>query len=346
MLKYIARRLFQAVPTVIGITILTFIIITAAPGGPTAALSLNPRAKQEDRDRAAAMLGVNDPWPVQYIRWVIGDDWELRDRNLDGEPEYGTRQGILRGDFGYSYVQSRPVLQLFAERLGATLELGFAALLFGLSLGVPIGIMSAVLRGTLFDNVMRVLAVVVNAVPVFWLGLMLILLFGVQIKGPDGKGVLPMGSRCPTSLGGCPDLPQRLNHLVLPMIVLGAGGMAGYSRYLRASMLDVIGQDYMRTARAKGLKDRVVWFAHGARNALIPLATFLGPAIAGVWGGAFITETIFSWPGIGRLTLQSLSSLDYPMIMAVTIFSALATILGFIISDILYALIDPRIRFN
>jgi peptide/nickel transport system permease protein len=130
------------------------------------------------------------------------------------------------------------------------------------------------------------------------------------------------------------------------MIVLGAGGVAGYSRYLRASMLDVLGQDYMRTARSKGLAERVVWFAHGARNALIPLATFLGPAIAFVWGGAFVTETIFSWPGIGRLTLQSIVAQDYAMIMAVTVFSALATVIGYIISDVLYALIDPRIRFG
>ncbi|MCE7947742.1 MAG: ABC transporter permease [Chloroflexi bacterium CFX4] len=346
MVKYIARRLVQAIPTLLGITILTFIIMTAAPGGPTAALLLDQNLTPQDRERIADQLGVNDPMPIQYLRWLIGDDWELRVRDNSGEPKYGTRLGILRLDFGHSFVANRRVLDLFVERLGATLELGIAALLFGVLLGVPIGIISAVLRGSLFDNSMRVLAVIINAVPNFWLGLMLILLFGVIIKGPDNRGVLPMGSRCPTTLESCPPLTERLNHLLLPMIVLGGGGLAAYSRYLRASMLDVIGQDYIRTARAKGLKGRTVWFAHGARNALIPLATFLGPAIAGVWGGAFITEQIFSWPGIGRLTLQSINALDYPMVMAVTVFSAVATILGFILSDILYALIDPRIRFN
>jgi peptide/nickel transport system permease protein len=346
MAKYIARRFVQAIPTLFLITVLSFMIVSLAPGGPTASLLLDPNLTPQDRVRIAEQLGVNDPWPIQYLRWLIGDDWEWRIRDNSGELKPGTRLGILRLDFGHSFVANRRVLDLFAERLGATLELGISALLFALFLGVPIGILSAVVRGSLFDNSMRVLAVIINAVPNFWLGLMLILLFGVIIKGPDGRGLLPMGSRCPTTLETCPPLHERLNHLILPMVVLGGGGLAGYSRYLRASMLDVIGQDYIRTARAKGLKDRTVWFAHGARNALIPLATFLGPAIAGVWGGAFITEQIFSWPGIGRLTLQSLTALDYPMIMAVTVFSAVATILGFIISDILYALIDPRIRFN
>lgn len=341
MIKYIARRILQAIPTLFGITILTFMIITATPGGPTGALILDPRMRPEEARRISEQLGVNDPWPVQYIRWLIGDDWELRDRNVDGTAEYGNRKGILRLDFGYSFVQRRAVLPLFAERLGATLELGISALLFGLLLGVPVGILAAVTRGSWFDNVTRVLAVIVTSVPIFWLGLILILIFGSRL------GVLPMGGRCPTVLtGGCPPIYERLEFLLLPTIVLGAGGLAGYSRYLRASMLDVIGQDYMRTARAKGLRYRAVWFLHGARNAMIPLATFLGPAIAFVWAGAFVTETIFSWPGVGRLTLQSLTALDYPMIMAVTIFSSLATVFGFILSDILYALIDPRIRFS
>jgi peptide/nickel transport system permease protein len=351
MVKYIARRIIQSIPTLFGITILTWIIMLAAPGGPTGALVLDPNLTPQQRERAAEVLGVNDPMPVQYIRWLIGNDWHwflgpidynFRDRNNDGVPELGTDRGILRGDFGISFANNnRPVLPLFAERLGATLELGFSALLFGLILGVPIGITAAVLRGSPFDNATRVFAVVVNAVPIFWLGLILILIFGANLK------ILPMGGRCPVVLtGGCPPLYERLNYLLLPMIVLGAGGVAGYSRYLRASMLDVLGQDYMRTARSKGLAERVVWFAHGARNALIPLATFLGPAIAFVWGGAFVTETIFSWPGIGRLTLQSIVAQDYAMIMAVTVFSALATVIGYIISDVLYALIDPRIRFG
>jgi peptide/nickel transport system permease protein len=335
------RRLIQAIPTLFGITVLTFLIISASPGGPVAALTLDPKLSPQARQKAAERLGLNDPLPLQYLRWLIGDDWRMFDSDGDGVLDRpGQNRGILRGDFGHSFIQNRPVLELFGERIGATLELGLFALLFGLLLGVPIGIWAAVNRGSLFDNVTRVMAVIVNSVPVFWLGLMLILVFGSLLHW------LPMGSRCPTTLNACPPLTGRLNFLLLPTIVLGSFGLAGYSRYLRASMLDVIGQDYMRTARAKGLKARAVWFGHGARNALIPLATFLGPAITGIWGGAFITETIFSWPGIGLLTIQSLNSKDFPMLMAVTVFSAVTTVLGYILSDVLYALIDPRIRFS
>lgn len=341
MIKYIARRLVQAIPTVFGVTIFTFLIISLAPGGPTAALLLDPNLSSRDRENARRALGLDDPLPVQYLRWLIGDFWWQYDTDGDGAGDkWGERKGVLLGEFGYSIPNRRPVLQLFGERLGATLELGVASLLFGLLLGVPIGIIAATARGSLFDNITRVLAVVVNSVPIFWLGLILILIFGSRL------GVLPMGSRCPTALQGCPPLFQRLNYILLPMIVLGAGGVAGYSRYLRASMLDVIGQDYIRTAKSKGLRQRRVWFTHGARNALIPLATFLGPAITNIWAGAFITEQIFSWPGIGFLTFQSINAQDFAMLMAVSVFSAVATIFGFLLSDILYALIDPRIRFS
>lgn len=342
MIKYIARRLIQAIPTVFGVTIFTFLILALSPGGPTGALLLDPSLTPQQRQEAKKRLGLDDPLPVQYLRWLIGDDWHYYDTNDDGVGDrQGARLGVLRGDWGYSFTARRSVLPLFGERLGATLELGISSLLFGLLLGVPIGILAAVARGSLFDNATRVLSVIVNAVPVFWLGLILLLIFGASLK------VLPMGGRCPsTQLIGCPDLPNRLQFLILPTIVLGAGGVAGYSRYLRASMLDVIGQDYIRTAKSKGLKQRAVWFAHGARNALIPLATFLGPAITGIWGGAFITEQIFSWPGIGFLTFQSITTQDFSMLMAVAVFSAITTILGFILSDILYAMIDPRIRFS
>ena len=339
MIKYILRRLIQAIPIVFGVSILSFLLVTLAPGGPTAALALDPRLSPAMREAEARRLGVNDPFHIQYVRWLIGDDWMYYDRDGDGVPERGTQRGFLRGDFGYSYVNSRPVIDLFLERLGATLELGIFALLFGLMLGVPIGIIAAVNRGGIFDSVTRVLAVIINSVPIFWMGLMLILIFGAYLN------ILPMGSRGPTELGGLPPLHERLNHLILPVIVLGAGGLAGYSRYMRASMLDVINQDYMRTAKAKGLRPRAMWFRHGARNALIPLATFLGPAITGLWGGAPITETIFSWPGVGRLYIQAINQQDFPLIMLVVIFSAIATIVGFILSDVLYALIDPRIRF-
>ncbi|MCA0452980.1 MAG: ABC transporter permease [Chloroflexi bacterium] len=358
MIKYTLRRLIQAIPTLFGITILVFMLMTLVPGGPTAALSGDPKMTPQQKARIARQLGVNDPWPIQYVRWLIGDQWRQIDTDDDGVPDtQGTRLGILRGDFGNSFAQRRPVLDIIGERIPATLELGLASLFFGVVIGVPIGIIAAVKHGGWFDSTTRVVAVIFNAIPVFWLGLILILLFGALLPQwlhnanptlfPTVSPILPMGGRGPSVLtGGIPPIYQRLQYLILPTFVLATGGIAGYSRYMRASMLDVIGQDYIRTAKAKGLSMRQVWFKHGARNALMPLATFLGPAITGLLAGAAITERIFSWPGLGRLALDAVTALDYPVVMAVVILSAVATILGFVLSDILYALIDPRIRFS
>ncbi len=358
MIKYTLRRLIQAIPTFFGITIFSYLLMAAAPGGPVAALTFDPKITPQQRERVAARLGVNDPLPLQYVRWLLGDDWMrwdsdgdgVADRAFlipldadgDGEPEPpGQNRGVLRGDFGRSFFYRRPVIDLLGERVAATLELGAAALMFGLVLGVPIGILAAVRKGRWFDNLTRVLAVVFNAVPIFWLGLILILIFGSTL------GVLPMGGRCPPALsGGCPPIYGRIEYLILPTFVLATGTIAIYSRYMRASMLDVMSQDYMRTALSKGLTGRAVWFKHGARNALIPLATFLGPQVTGLLSGAAITETIFSWPGLGRFAVQAVTSQDYPIVMTVVIVSAVATMFGYILSDILYAVIDPRIRFD
>ncbi len=358
MVKYTLRRLIQSIPIFFGITLLSYLLMTAAPGGPTSALSVDPKITVREREALAARLGVSDPWIVQYIRWLTGDDWMRIDNDGDGladvayiipldadgdgraEPA-GSNRGILRGDFGRSLFQRRPVLQIIMEKVPATFELGMAALVVSLVVGVPVGIMAAVRRGGWFDNFTRVIAVMFSAVPIFWLGLILLLIFSFKLE------LLPSGQQCGVVMTGqCPPIYQRLEYLFLPTLVLSTGGIAVYSRYIRASMLDVIGQDYVRTAQAKGLPGKTVWFKHAARNALIPLATFLGPAVTGLLSGAVITETIFSWPGMGRLGVSSVVQQDYPMVMAVVILSAITTIIGFLISDILYALIDPRIRFT
>ncbi len=359
MVKYTLRRLIQAVPTLLGITILSFMLMIAAPGGPETILIGNPRLTAQQREAMAQRMGVNDPWYVQYLRWLVGNDWQMFDLNGDGiAEEPGQRKGILRGDFGFSLTSARrPVTQIIGERIMPTLELGITSLFFSVIIGVPIGVLAAVRRGGPFDNASRVMAVIFNAVPIFWLGLILILLFGVLLPNwlhtanptafPDNDPILPMGGRCPTSLtGGCVPIYERLEFMLLPTFVLATGGVAVFSRFMRASMLDVIGQDYIRTAKAKGLSARTVWFGHAARNALIPIATFLGPAIFGVLSGAAITERIFSWPGLGQLAVSSVFQQDYPVVMAVVIIGAIATILGYVLSDILYALIDPRIRFS
>jgi peptide/nickel transport system permease protein len=358
MVQYVTRRLAHAVPIFFGITILSYLLMLAAPGGPVGALTFDPRMTPRERQSIAARLGVNDPWIIQYLRWLTGDDWMRYDADGDGlsdhafllpldadgdgEPEPpGEKRGILRGDFGRSFFQRRPVLDVIVERVPATLELGFASLLVSLVIGLPIGILAAVRRGGWFDSTTRVMAVIFNAVPSFWLGLILILIFGSRL------GLLPMGGRCETTLtGGCPMVYERFNYLLLPMVVLATSGVAGFSRLMRASMLDIISQDYVRTAAAKGLPQHIVWFKHGARNALIPIATFLGPSITLVLSGAAITETIFAWPGLGRLSVAAVIQRDYPVVMAVTIITAVATIIGYLLSDILYAMIDPRIRFR
>lgn len=375
MTKYIVRRLIQAIPTLFGISVLTYLLMLAAPGGPVAALTFAPNFTPAEREALAERLGVNDPPLVQYLRWLVGDNWmrwdsdgdgfadssvliplmgTVRDRKYrpildeNGNPELeplppGNRRGILRGDFGRSFYQGRrQVLPLIFERLGATLELGLASLLMGFTIGIPIGILAAVSRGGLFDNFTRITAVMFNAIPVFWLGLLLILFFG-----GNGLGLLPMGNRCEAVVsGGCPPIYLRLEFLILPTVAIAVGGIAGFSRFMRASMLDVISQDYMRTAKSKGISPNATRFRHGARNALIPIATFLGPALTLVLTGAAVTETIFAWPGLGRLVVTAATQQDFPVVMATTMFISLLTIIGYILSDIMYALIDPRIRLS
>lgn len=348
MYRYIIRRLIQAIPTLFGITVLSFLLMSAAPGGPTAAMAFSPQTSPEQRARLEAQLGVNDPWHMQYLYWLIGDTWVRRDTDGDGEGDmWGQRKGILRGDFGRSFTRGkRPVIELIGEFVKPTIELTGSALLVGLLFGLPIGIFAAIGRGGWFDNISRVMAVIFSAIPNFWLGLVLILIFSSTLKQADGSPFLPSSWQCNPTLIKCPPIYERLEYLILPVFTLGTAYIAGYSRYMRTSMLDVISQDYIRTAHSKGLTPRMVWFRHGARNALIPIATFLGPAITGLLGGAVLTETIFSWPGLGRQAIQAVVAQDYPFVMAFVVIGAVATIIGYIISDILYALIDPRIRFN
>ena len=375
MTKYIIRRLLQAFPIFIGITILSYILMAISPGGPVEALAFNNRLKPREKLELIYKLGINDSLPAQYLRWLLGDDWMRWDSDGDGLADGavffidlygpvlndkgkpmideatgellarplspGDQRGILRGDFGASFFFKRPALDVLVERLPATLELGVTALIVGVVLGVSVGILAAVYHGGLFDQLSRVGAVVVNSIPNFGLGLLLLLFFGSTLQ------ILPLGGRCKTTLDpSCPPLPDRLEYLILPTIVLAAGAVAGYSRIMRSSMLDVVSEDYIRTARAKGLGDRAIWLRHGMRNAFIPIATFLGPSITFLLSGAAITETVFSWPGVGRQAVNAVVQRDYPVVMIVVIYASIANILGYLISDILYGIIDPRIGYN
>ncbi len=375
MTKYIIRRLLQAIPVFLGATILSYLVISSAPGGPVGALAFNQRLKPLEVEELKIKLGVNDPLPIQYLRWLLGDDWMRWDSDGDGLADGsvffidhfgpaldkrgkplideetgevvlrrlppGDRYGILRNDFGNSFFYKRPAIKVLVERLPATLELGVPVLFIGATLGIIVGILAAVNHRGWFDQLSRVFAVIINAIPEFWLGLLLLLFFGVQL------GILPLGGRCKTTLDpSCPPMPVRLEYLLLPTVVLAAGPVAGYSRYMRASMLDVVHRDYIRNARSKGMQERAVWMRHGMRNAFIPIATFLGPSITFLLSGAAVIENVFSWPGVGRLVVNAAGQRDYPIVMIVVVYVIIANILGYLLSDILYAAIDPRIRFN
>ncbi len=375
MTKYVIRRLLQALPIFIGITIFSYVLMSIAPGGPVEALAFNNRMKPREKEELKYKLGINDPLPVQYLRWLLGDDWMRWDSDGDGladgsvffidlygpvlndrgkpaideatgEPIIqplppGDQRGILRGDFGNSFYFKRPALDVLVERLPATVELGLTAFVVSFVLGIAIGILAAVNYNGLFDQASRVGAVVINSIPNFGLGLLLLLYFGSALK------ILPLGGRCKTTLDPtCPPLPDRLEYLILPTIVLAAGGVAVISRYMRTSMLDVVAQDYIRTARSKGLTERIIWLRHGLRNAFIPIATILGPSITFLLSGAAITESVFSWPGVGRQVVNSVIQRDFPVVMIVVIYASIANILGYLISDILYGLIDPRIGYT
>ncbi|HEX6387117.1 MAG TPA: ABC transporter permease [Anaerolineae bacterium] len=328
MTSYLARRLLQAIPTLLGITVISFILMQAAPGDPIQLLTFNPDMTEASRAKLRQQLCLDRPLPEQYFIWVFGD--------LRGEC---AMRGLVRGDFGTSFYDKRPVLEMIMERIPATLELSAVALAFGLLVGLPVGAYAAVRQSSWFDNVSRFWAVVFDAIPSFWFGLILILIFSTNL------GWLPVGGRVPLHVAN-PSLVDRLRHLAMPAFVLGVGWVAVFSRFMRAETLEVIRQDYVRTALAKGLRARRVYFWHAARNALIPIATLLGPAIAGLLSGAVVIERIFSWPGLGRLTFDAVVQRDYPIVMAGVIVGSILVIVGNLLSDVLYVIIDPRIRLE
>jgi peptide/nickel transport system permease protein len=316
-MKFIIRRLILAIPTLLGITVLTFAIQRAAPGDPVRIFTYaEPDISQEEIVRLRSQLGLDKPLPVQYLVWL---------------------GRIVRLDMGRSYATHRPVTAMMGERIVNTLTLSLTALLIALPVGIILGVYSAFKQGTILDNIMRVFAVLGNTMPHFWLGLLFILVFAVHLRWFPSSGVSTLGQQ------GF-DLLDRLWHLFLPAIVLATGGIANYSRYMRTETLEVIRQDYIRTAYAKGLVPWVVLYRHALRNALIPLVTILGGSLASLFSGALVIENVFSWPGMGRLGYDAVLQRDYPVLMGLTVISSVLVILGYLLADIAYAIVDPRIR--
>lgn len=312
--RYAVRRLWQAAILLVGVSIIGFALMHLAPGGPLALYTINPTVTAQDIERVKHQFGLDQPIYVQYVKWAMG---------------------MVTGNWGYSFFGGRPVATIVLERIPATLELMGASLSFALVVGVAIGVLAAVRRNSMFDYVTATAAMIALSLPTFWFGLLGIYIFALQL------GWLPAGGIETTGGGGFVD---RLQHLVLPMMVLGFVLVAQWSRYTRSSMLDILDQDYMRTARAKGLSPTRILLTHGLRSALVPLVTLAGLQLPLLVGGALVTETVFSWPGMGLLFVNALGTRDYPVLMAILMMGALIVVLGNLAADLLVALIDPRIK--
>ena len=306
MWLYFMRRLLFMIPVLLLLSVVVFLVAHLAPGSPVDLIA-GPTATQEIRQEIAAKYGLDQPLPAQYFRWLAN---------------------VARADMGRSIVTGRPVLSLILQRLPATLELGLAAWLLAYGLGIPIGIVAAVKQYSLLDNTSIFLAVLGVSIPDFWLSLMLMLIFAAGLRW------FPVGG-----YGG-------LSHVVLPAFALGMGRMAVVARIVRASMLEVMSEDYVRTARAKGLVERVVLLSHGFRNALLPLVSLAGLYLGYLVGGAVVVETVFARPGVGYLIVKSVAQRDFPVVQGAVLVLGMSVLTFNLITDIAYAIIDPRIRYG
>ena len=345
MTTYIARRLIQTVGLLFLLSILLFALVNIAPGGPLSAYG-GRRIRPERVEILKKQFGLDKPLPIQYLYWLAGNDWIQVDTNNDGlKDEFGSRKGILRGDFGFSYRTREPVLQEIGLRLPNTVTLMGITMLTALIIAIPIGIYSAVKQYSIFDFFATTFSFAGQAIPEFWLGLLLILIFYAWLKNPvTGEPLLPPGGR--SSLESGFSISDRLSHLVLPVLTGALGWIAWYSRFLRSSLLEILPLNYLRSARARGLPERRVIFKHALKNAMIPIVTLLALDLPYIFTGAVLIETIFSWPGMGRLYYQAAVERDYPLLMAVLIIGAAFIICCNLIADILYGYLDPRVRYE
>lgn len=327
MLTYILRRLLTSVVVLLGVSVLVFSMLHLAPGDPVEAMLHEIVASDEAIADMRANLGLDRPLPEQYFIWMVGNDFMRVDTDHDGEDDsYGTREGVIRGDLGRSIFKRVPVTELIIEKFPATLRLTLAAMAIAVPLGILAGIVSAVKRETLIDYAAMIGALIGVSIPSFWLGLLLMSIFGVELGW-----VRPFVG------------DQGYITLVLPAITLSTPTIALLARLTRSSMLDVLNEDFIRTARAKGLREYQVLFRHGLRNAIIPVITLLGLQIGYLMGGAVIVETVFAYPGIGREVVGAIIRRDFPVVQGITLFSAASFILINLLVDVFILAIDPRI---
>ena len=319
---YIIKRIFFMIPILIGITLISFFVIHLAPGNPlTEQLGLNPKVSAASREMLSKLYGLNKPLLTQYYDWL---------------------KRIVTLNFGVSFTANHePVIIEIKRTIGITIIINSLAMFFIFLFSIPLGVMSAVKHDSLFDKITTVLVFIGFAAPSFWVALLLIIFFGIDLH------ILPIGGITSAGYNFLPwwgKIANIAKHLVMPVFVAGFGGIAGLSRYLKGNMLEVYRQDYILTARAKGLKERTVIYKHAMKNALIPFITILGLSVPGLIGGSVIIETIFDINGMGRLFYQSVLARDYPTIMGILVIGAVLTLIGNLLADITYALVDPRLR--
>lgn len=328
------------------LSIVLFALVNIAPGGPLAGYGQSRHIRPERAEILKRQFGLDKPLPVQYVVWLVGNDWMKVDADGDGVAESnGQRKGILRGDFGFSFRSRRPVLTEITDRLYNTIYLMSVTLIVVMLIAIPVGVISAVKQYSIFDITATTLSFMGQAIPEFWLGLILILVFYAWLQNPlTGESLLPPGGMY--SLGQDFSVWDWAKHLILPVTMGAVGWIAWYSRFLRSSMLDVIPQDYIRTARAKGLRERKAISKHGLKNAILPLVTVFALDLPYIFAGSLYVELLFAWPGMGRLYYQAAVDRDYPLLMAILIIGTAFVILANLLADIAYAYLDPRIRFE
>ena len=316
MISFALRRIGQSLLLLLLVSMIGFALLHLAPGGPLAQFALMPGMSQEALQRISHQMGLDQPLPLQYLQWL---------------------RRLLAGDWGRSYRDGQPVLWVISTHLGATLELMASSTLLAVILGTWVGVLGATRRYSLADYAATIGAMIALSIPTFWFGLVMIYLFSVRLDW------LPAGNIATVGDGSLLDYAR---HLIEPCVVLALVTVATWSRYMRASMLEVINQDYIRTARAKGLRRFQVLVHHAMRNALLPMITVAGLQLPTLLSGALVTETVFTWPGMGRLFLDSLGYRDYPMVMGLLMFSAALVLIGNLLADMLYVVADPRVRLT
>ena len=320
MLKYAVKRMINTIPILLGISIIVFILINCQPGNPYSNM-VDPSVTEEVKEQMLRQIGYYDPMPIKYFKW-------------------GTR--AISGDLGYSIAYKEPVIDVIKSRIGNTVLLGGASLFLSVLIAIPIGMISSVKRYSIFDYATTVLAFIGLSIPAFFFGMLLIKVFAVDLKILPVSGMVTIGK----NYIGINHIIDVFNHMILPTIVLALINTAAFMRYTRSSMISIISQDYIRTAKAKGVSSFGIILKHAFKNALIPIITIIGLELPALFSGALLTETIFVWPGIGRLNYEAVTNRDYSLIMGLVMIFAIVTLLSNLIADIMYAVVDPRVKYE